>query len=142
MSADIGSVTTTRPVARSDPMTSICTSAPDSRRACIQPVSPATASHVVTAQPSSPIGVTTGSAVGVTADDGELETSTAGLAAASLTVELAAIGSASSGVMAMASSPIRSRLTAALVAISTQPVVDVGSWGGGPSSDGWRHPRS
>ena len=62
------------------------------------------------------------------------ETSTAGLAAASLTVELAAIGSGErSGVMAMASSPIRSRLTAALVAISTQQVVDVGSWGGGPS---------
>ena len=109
-------------------MTSICTSAPDGRRACIQPVSPPTASHVVTAQPSSPTGVTTGSAVGVTAADGELDTSTAGVAAASLTVELAAIGSGErSGVMAMARSPTRSRLTAALVAISTRPVVDVGS---------------
>ena len=137
MSADTGNVTTTKPVARSDPMTSICTSAPDGRRAFIQPVSPSTASHVVTAQPSSPIGVTTGSAVGVTAVEATLETITAGVAASTRTVELAAIGSGErSGVIAMARTPIRTRLTAALVTISTRPVVEVGSSGGGPSSDG------
>ena len=123
-------------------MTSICTSAPDGRRACIQPVSPATASHVVTAQPSSPIGVTTGSEVGVAAVDGELETSTAGLAAASLTVELAAIGSGErSGVMAMASSPIRSRLTAAGGDQHTAGG-RCGFVGRGAELHGWRHARS
>ena len=97
----------------------------------------------MTAQPSSPIGVTTGSAVGVTAAEARLETITGGLAAASLTVELAAIGAGErSGVIAMASRPIRTRLTVALVTISTRPVVEVGSWGGGPSSDGWRQARS
>ena len=118
-------------------MISTATTSPEGRRAVSRSPRPAAAPIVVTAQPSSPTGVTIGSAgrSSAAALIGVLRTADAVDAAVSG-------GCERSGVIVTANRPMSSRLIAAVVAIRTRPLVVVGSCSGGPSSEGCRHGRS
>ena len=91
----------------------------------------------MTAQPSSPSGVTIGSGGLVQGRR------VPGPVRSPEIVDATASGDAErSGVIEMARTPTSSRPSVAVVTIRTLPPVVVGSCSGGPSSDGCRHERS
>jgi hypothetical protein len=129
----VGNDTRVSPASSSRSTISTSTTSPFGSRADITPERAFTAPVVVIAQPSLPIGVTSGSR-GVCSRPA---------IDARPVVDPTACGDWSlPGVIEIASKPISSRLSVAAVAMMTRPLVDVGSWAGGPSSEGWRHGRS